>query len=199
MDRTKFFKSVRQTLFNGVMTSDQVSGIEAKLNAWEKIAPTADLRHPAYSLATSYHETDKKMQPLREYGRGKGRRYGVKAGPFKQVYYGRGDVQLTWLANYERATRELLALGVLKSTESLVRTPDLALRPDVSAAIMIVGMTEGWFTGRKLADYFAGNRSDWVDARRIINGTDKAALIAGYGLHFYAALQDAAIAPRRAA
>lgn len=199
MIRSKFFSALRKTLFAGGLSKEQVAGLEAKLDAWERIAPTADLRFVAYSLATSYHETARTMQPIREYGRGKGRRYGVKAGPSGQVYYGRGDVQLTWLANYDRATKELRRLGALTSRESLVETPDLALRPDISAAVMIVGMLEGWFTGRKLADYFAGARSDWVDARRIINGTDRAALIAGHGLHFYAALQDAQAAPRRVA
>ena len=52
-------------------------------------------------------------------------------------------------------------------------------------------MLECWFTGRRLDQFFAGTRSDWVDARAIINGRDRAALVAGYGLHFYEGLRAA--------
>lgn len=128
------------------------------------------------------------MQPIREIGRGAGHPYGAPAGPYHQLYYGRGLVQLTWLANYEKADKRLHELGVLKADESLVQTPDLALRPDVAAAVMIHGMIEGWFTGRKLGDFFHGSVSDWFDARTIINGHDHAGEIAAWGMQFYSAL-----------
>jgi putative chitinase len=64
------------------------------------------------------------------------------------------------------------------------------MRPEHAAAIMFDGMVEGWFTGKKLADYF-GAKSNWTNARRIINGTDKAATIADYALEFFAALKAA--------
>ena len=96
-------------------------------------------------------------------------------------------MQLTWLQVYQHAETRLRLHGI---NVDLVRSPDLALRPDTSAAILVFGMTEGWFTGRKLADFFAGTRSDWVDARTIINGHDRAALIAGFALHFYAGLTE---------
>jgi hypothetical protein len=35
-------------------------------------------------------------------------------------------------------------------------------------------MTDGWFTGKKLANYFVGETADYVNARRIINGLDQA-------------------------
>ena len=69
-----------------------------------------------------------------------------------------------------------------------MKTPALAMRPDVAAAILFYGMVEGWFTGKKLADYFGPGRNDPVGARRIINGTDKAATIAGYHATFVDAL-----------
>jgi len=49
-------------------------------------------------------------------------------------------------------------------------------------------MQRGWFTGRRLADYFNPTRGDWVNARRIINGTDKANLVASHAQAYYAAL-----------
>lgn len=131
------------------------------------------------------------MQPIREYGRGKGKAYGKITGPYKQAYYGRGLVQLTWQANYAKATTELQAIGVLKPDEDLVKTPDLAMRADLAPAIMFRGMTSGWFTGKKLSNYFGHGKSNPKGARAIINGTDKASLIAGYFDHYRDALKAA--------
>ena len=49
-------------------------------------------------------------------------------------------------------------------------------------------MMQGLFTGKKLGDYFNGPKADWVNARRIINGTDQAANIASYAKRYYACL-----------
>lgn len=191
MDRAAFFSVIRKQPFGGRMRAEQVAGVDVLLDAFERWAPGSDPRFIAYGLATVYHETGAKMQPVRELGQGRGRAYGKPAGVFEKVYYGRGGVQLTWLRNYEFADDKLHDLGVLGRGESLVREPDLALRSDVSAAIVARGMIEGWFTGRRLDQFFVGTRSDWVDARAIINGRDRAALVAGYGLHFYEGLRAA--------
>ena len=187
MDAAKFFETIRQTLFHGSLTEAQVAGCTAILDAWTNHAPASDPRFVAYSLATAYWETAYKMQPVEEIGHGDGRPYGKPAGPYGLTYFGRGLVQLTWLQVYQHAETRLRLHGI---NVDLVRSPDLASRPDTSAAILVFGMTEGWFTGRKLADFFAGTRSDWVDARTIINGHDRAALIAGFALHFYAGLTE---------
>ena len=92
-------------------------------------------------------------------------------------------MQLTWLANYEKMEKLIL-------DSNLVAEPDNALKPDIAAQIMTIGMTKGVFTGRLLGDYFWGPHSDWVDARRIINGLDRAWLIAGYAAHFYHAMEE---------
>jgi hypothetical protein len=181
MNREVFFDAIRKPLFRGVLTVEQVAGTEAKLDAFHKAG--WPLAWAAYGLATSYHETAHTMQPVAEYGRGRGKKYGIKAGPHGHVYYGRGDVQLTWLANYERAGK---ALGI-----NLVKYPDLALDPAVSARIMIDGMGQGWFTGRANRHYLNGPTPDYIGARRIINGTDRAQLIAGYARTFEAALRKA--------
>lgn len=180
IDAAKFFKTVRGTLFK-TLTQSQVDGCNAIL----AVSDDLPVSYTAYMLATAYKETAFTMRPIAEYGRGKGRSYGTPRGPYKQTYYGRGYVQLTWLENYQRADKELHDAGILKSTESLVRTPDLALRQDVAAYIMRYGMLEGWFTTKKLADYLPGN---YVNARRIINGTDCAVEIAGYARIFEKAL-----------
>jgi putative chitinase len=186
--RDTFFSIVRSKVFGGSMTQSQVDGANAILDAWDKWAPDSDLRFIAYALATAYWETDRTLQPIAEYGHGHGHSYGVPTGPYHQSYYGRGFVQLTWLSNFEKATTKLQALGVLTMNENLVRTPDLAMRPDIAAPIMIQGMLQGWFTGRKLSDFFHESVTDFVSARTIINGHDHAAEIAHYAQGFFAAL-----------
>ena len=168
-----FFDHIRPGLFHGSLNDGQVQGSSALLAAWEADAPGASMPFIAYALATAFHETAATMQPIAEYGHGAHRAYGAPAGPWHQAYYGRGDVQLTWEANYAHASDRLSARGLLKSGEDLREKPDLALRPDIAAAILIFGMEEGWFTGKRLADYFHGATEDPVGARRIINGTDK--------------------------
>ncbi|PDT79945.1 hypothetical protein CO676_30305 [Sinorhizobium sp. BJ1] len=186
MDRAKFFAAVRSPLFAGKMTEKQVQGADAILDEAERRG--TPLAHLAYMLATALHETAKTMQPIAEYGKGAGRKYGVK-GKYGQVPYGRGYVQLTWDSNYERADKELGLKG------ALLRNFNLAMRQDIAAKIMFVGMTEGWFTGKKLADYI-GARVDYVGARRIINGTDKAKTIAGHATVFEKALKAAGYGTR---
>jgi predicted chitinase len=96
-------------------------------------------------------------------------------------WLGRGLVQLTHKANYER-------MGPIVGAD-LVGDPDLAMRDDVAVKIMFEGMARGLFTGKKLGDYFTAKLEDWAGARKIINGTDQAEKIAGYGRLFLKALQ----------
>jgi len=191
MDLKVFFAEARDHVFGRTMYQGQVNGCMAILDTWGKHAPTSDPRFIAYSLATAYHETARSMAPVAELGKGRGRPYGDPIGKYQQIYYGRGYVQLTWERNYAIATRNLLKHSVVNNTVDLVRDPNLAMRSDIAAGVLVFGMLEGWFTGRKLVDYFSGTRSDWVDARVIINGHDRAALIASYGLAFYHALSEA--------
>ena len=65
--------------------------------------------------------------------------------------------------------------------------------PDISARIMIEGMTKGVsnrgdFTGVSLEDYFNYHKEDPINARRIINGLDQAKLISGYYYRFLYAI-----------
>lgn len=174
--RQTFYDAVRP-LF-GKILSKQLEGMQAILNEWERRQLT-DLRWLAYILATAFHETAKTMQPVREYGRGKGRAYGDKDSR-GHIYYGRGFVQLTWKYNYKGMGRRL--------NIDLVNNPDLALDMEVSTQIIFEGMIDGLFTGKKLSDYFNAEKTDWINARRIINGTDKAELISGYAIRFHKAL-----------
>ena len=74
----------------------------------------------------------------------------------------------------------------------LVGDPDRALDLDVAVKILFEGMLRGLFTGKKLDDFFHADLTDWVGARRIINGTDQAHTIAVFAQQFSAALRIAA-------
>jgi hypothetical protein len=56
---------------------------------------------------------------------------------------------------------------------------------------MFDGMEEGWFTGKSLSDYFNESVDDPYNARRVINGTDRATEIAEYHKHFLTAIRSA--------
>lgn len=189
MDRVVFFARVRR-VFGGQYTQGQVDGLNRLLDVWEQYRPFQDLRWLAYCLATSYHETAHTMHPVEEIG-GKNRSYGQPHPVTGHRYYGRGDVQLTHYENYVRAGHEL---GV-----DLVGNPELAREPVTSARILFTGCRDGWFTGHKLGTHLTDAKTDWLRSRRIVNGTDRAAAIAGYAKEFYAALVAAVAAkPQRA-
>jgi len=124
----------------------------------------------AYIIATVHHETARTFRPLEEYGKGKGRSYGKPDPRTGKAYYGRGFVQLTWKGNYEKYSQ---ILGV-----DLVNNPSLACDPNVALFVLIHGFKWGTFTGARLENYVNSARTDFVGARRCINGTDRAHQIA---------------------
>lgn len=83
-------------------------------NAIRADANISDIRHFAYMLATAKVETGHTYRPVREHGQGGSRPYASAVSAtlpngtsHSHVYYGRGYVQLTWLANYIAMTRNL--------------------------------------------------------------------------------------------
>lgn len=174
----------------GRLNQAQVDGFNAIIKAINEWG--GDAKNPlyvAYMLATAWHETAHTMKPIEEYGKGKGRKYGsnididgTRYTGLKHIYYGRGYVQLTWLTNYKNMGK---VLGV-----DLVNKPELALNHDIAAKIMLYGMLKGSFTGRKLSDYLIkGTTEEFKQARRIINGTDKALNIAYQAESFLRAIK----------
>ena len=186
IDHDKFFSSIRASVFNGVLSQTQVDGMNYLLNTWESYHFDKDIRWLAYCMATAFHETAYTMQPIEEYGRGSGREYGVPTGPYHEIYYGRGHVQLTWIANYEKAQARLKDVYSLDAP--LVEYPHRMLEDEPSALVLFDGCIEGWFTGVGLPQFFNANTEDPVNARKVVNGLDKADLIAGYYKDFKEAL-----------
>lgn len=202
-DRKKFFDGFRA--WRGHITEDQVKGINFLLTEIERDTQIDLIPEAAYLLATSFHETAATMLPIREYGKGRGRKYAKvytvslpNGGTVQVVYYGRGFVQLTWDYNYREMTRAILANYPVIVSDferntgkkfNLVTDPDQALYPPIAYAVMSYGMRTGKF-GAKLGTYINAQKTDYVNARRTVNVMDKAEKIAGYAKEFEKILRN---------
>jgi putative chitinase len=193
-DRKHFFDTVRKDLFNGTLTQSQVDGMNYLLETWERHFeqnnPNDGTMWLAYALATFYHETAYTMQPIEEYGKGAGKSYGQPVAPHNVAYYGRGHVQLTWDTNYKNGQQYLKdRYGV---HANIYPEPHLMLHASTSALVSYDGMIHGWFTGVGLPKYLSKAKGieDPINARRIVNGTDKASTIANYYWLFKKALKQ---------
>jgi putative chitinase len=131
----------------------------------------------AYVLGTADWETNHTFEPVKEAYWLKNAEAWRKKNLKYYPWYGRGFVQLTHLENYIKAGKRL---GI-----DLTSDPDKALDPQIAAEILVVGMKEGWFTGKDLDDYIdsvdESVKEDFLEfynARRVVNGMDKANEIA---------------------
>ena len=220
MDRSKFYAALRgrsSGVFATSLTTSQVANLGAILDEIQLAG--LPLRQAAYVLATPYHEVGSGMAPKVEnltYSSAERIRavwpkrfprlgdalpfvrnpqglantvYGGRMGNVGPndgwTYRGRGYPQTTGRDNYQRFGK-LLGLD-------LPGNPDLALQPAISARILILGMKDGLFTGKKLADYISGDKADYRSARAIINPDVEANgdAVAGYARAFEAALRAA--------
>lgn len=127
----------------------------------------------AYVLGTVHWETNGTFLPVREAYWVKNAEDWRKRNLRYYPYYGRGFVQLTWEYNYKKAGDYFKV--------DLVSNPDLAMEPNLSAKICILGMKNGWFTGKAISDYIdsidESDKEDFLEfwnARRVVNGMDKA-------------------------
>lgn len=96
-------------------------------------------------------------------------------------YRGRGCVHLTWKGNYEKFSKLL--------SYDFVADPDAAAKFEYSVPIMIIGMTNGMFTGKKLGDYLRMGKKDYLSARKVINHTNEQQLLASYAERFESVLR----------
>jgi len=143
----------------------------------------------AYCLATFKWETAHTLRPIDEHGSEAyfNKRYGPGTAVGKMLgntqagdgarFHGRGFVQLTGRANYQRAGK---FLGI-----HFLAQPERVKEPALAYEIAMEGMAKGWFTGAKLGRYFkAGALPNYEGARAIINGQDKAQTIADMARRF---------------
>lgn len=181
-DREKFvFLYINQY---GELKPSQLSGLQMLIDVLSLDEDVTDLRWAAYMLATVKHECAGTWQPIAEYGKGAGRKYGTPD-EHGRVYYGRGYVQLTWKENYQAMSK---VCGL-----DLVASPDSAMVPHIAYRIMSHGMRRGSFTGVGLGTYIYNDHCDYLHARKIINGMDCAEKIAGYATAIETMLRAAEI------
>ncbi len=180
INRKKFFDNYRTNYSK--LTQPLVDNLNFLLSKLE----TGTFKLPsqmAYMLATVKHETADTFAPVVEgywmksnrvaklYAYYKAHNRGAIAtifpnGVIDPTFEGRGYVQLTHNFNYDKF--------------GLVDTPEKALEPETAFHIMEYGMANGLFTGKTLQRYVNETQSDFYSARKVINGLDRASLIAGY-------------------
>lgn len=176
-NRTTFFQKYREAF--GSVQQLQVEGIEFLLGKIESDPEWKSIPQVSYFFATIKHETGierngvlQTYQPIKEL-RG---RAGTKIRAIQDRYwgtdaFGRGLIQITWPANYAK-------FGLSKNEY------DKALEPDTAYDIAARGMRKGMFTKFRLSDFINDKEVDYFNARRIVNGLDKAEQIAGYAQKF---------------
>lgn len=155
----------------GVLSSLQSSAVLSILRAFDKYGD-GDINKLAYIFATAWHEAT--LIPDRKEIRCRpgSACYNAQELYWYTGYYGRGLAQLTHEYNYK-------AMGQIFNLD-LVNNPDLALNPNVSTQILVYGMMNGSFTTAALSRYINSSKVDFINARRVVNGLDKATEIAEY-------------------
>lgn len=190
-----------RAIFGGKLTQDQVNGINMILETLNSDEfKVTDKRIAAYIFATSFWETGRAMQSVKEKTDKTGEQYffrmydikGDRPAVAKRLgntvpgdgikYAGRGHVQLTGRTNYTNMSKYL---GV-----DLVNKPDLLLDSKVSVRVLVHGMLKGSFTGVSVSKYITSAKTDYVNARRVINGIDKADSISTIAKSFEKAINS---------
>lgn len=200
INRKVLFAGLRSGPFPGKLTAGQVSGISIILDAWER-SGYDDLRDLAYIIATPIIETGWTMQPIKERGGNAyyKRMYDIQGQRPKKArelgnihpgdgakFCGMGFVQSTGRGNARKLTA--LVKEIFGETVDFEVTPERLMEPKYAALALIVGLERGIFTGKKLSTYLRSSPPDWRNARRTVNGTDRADEIAGYAKQIYADL-----------
>lgn len=196
-DRERFYEAYRKE-FHDVLKQKNVDGLNKLLDFIERDPDMTNLKVTAYLLATIHHETgwplEDRYSPIIEHGdkayfnqydpvlggtprsKNKAKELGNTAEGDGYKYRGRGYVQLTGKELYKKCGD--------KFGHDLVNNPDLALEPQLSYNITSFGMRTGLFTGEKIGKYINGTIADYVKARQVVNGLDKAQDIAKYARKF---------------
>ncbi len=214
MNLKVLFNYLRKAPFGGRLSSAQVAGVQAILLECQRQGVT-DWRFIAYMLATAFHETGGRMTAIRE-----NLNY-TSAGSIRATWprhFKNDAAALPYvrnpegLANFIYGVRLAETLGNTKTGDGwkyrgaglaqitgrrnftrygLADNPAGALELQKAAYILVHGSLNGVFTGRKLSDYLNGDTFDPYGARAVINGKDKAQLIATHYASFAGALNKA--------
>lgn len=149
----------------GALSAVQKDSIRLIVKAFDRYGDK-DSAKLAYILATARHESN--FRPIEEHRTNTDRQNAY----WYTGFYGRGFVQLTHEKNYRKMSE---FLGV-----DLVKHPSLALQPNNAAKIIVWGMMNGRFTRKPLSNYINESKIDFYNARKVVNGLDRAERIANY-------------------
>lgn len=208
MLKKTFYDKVRASVFGGFLEQSQVEGIEAVLQEWDD-RRLSDKRWLAYILATDRHETNARMQPVRENLNYTTAAQIRKTWPSRfvtdadarpyvknpkalaiKVYGGRlGNAPAPSEDGWTYRGDGLPQLTGKANFDKFGVEPGMDLRTSVE--VMFDGMINGKFTGRKLSDYFSDTKADPIGARAIINPDKNGQLVARYYGAFLEALTAA--------
>lgn len=159
INRNHFFAKYHDKY--GATDNSQTDGLNFLLNKLDESKVFNLASEYTYILATVKWECANTFQPITEMGS----QHYLKSKPY-YPYIGNGFVMLTWEDNYRK-------FGKILNID-LVGNPELAKEPETAWQILEIGMSQGLYTGKKLSDYVNESITDYYNARRVINGTDKA-------------------------
>jgi putative chitinase len=154
----------------------------------------------AYLLATIKWETNNKFQPITEYGSDEYiiRKYGANTATGKRLgnteegdalrYKGRGYFQIEGKSNYQKFSD---ALNLTGTDQDLVKYPEKALDPQIAFRVYLYIIQNQTFRGQKISEFINDNKTDYLNARRVVNGDDNSAeKIAAIATKFEAILRE---------
>lgn len=178
-----FYDTIRITLFGGRLSPVQFLRVSVLMERLTK-TETVTAEQGAYILGTAHHETDR-FATMEEYASGhayEGRSDlgNVRPGDGRR-FKGRGYVQLTGRRNYEWGSK---ATGV-----DLITDPDKAIDPVIAAILAVDGMMMGVFTGVGLGRFIHDDKADFINARKTVNGLDRAETVADLSERYLLAIR----------
>lgn len=182
INRKAFFDVARLTLFGGKLNTVQVQRLGDLLDE-AGVYPIVMAEQAAYVFATAHWETDR-FNAMEEYASGEAYEGRADLGNTQpgdgKRFKGRGFPMLTGRKNYAWASN---VAGV-----DLLADPAAAADPLLSARLIFVGMHTGEFTGVGLGRFINPQKVDFVNARKTVNGLDRAELIADIAERYLAAI-----------
>ena len=149
------FNGCNKAYLGACLTALQKYGDKIGLNNKGKLFVLAQLGHESGNFRYTA-----------EIGKGKGKAYGLPAGPYKKLYYGRGPIQITWEANYKKISQSYFpSLGI---------NADIWANPDLCESNLEIGCAASlcWFlipgNGKRAVQY--ANAGDINGLTKMING-----------------------------